>query len=247
MVMRKEIHIALLLLASLCISGCETPSTESNAFNSDFDDFFADEPKDSLDEFNRAMMELNLFLDAYILEPAAIAYKALTPQIIQTGVGNFTRNIKTPFYLLNDLFQWRLDCFGHNLWVFTINTVGGFGGVMNTAGYMDVYAKTNDFGITLHRWGLGAGASITLPILGPTCMRDVVGSAAGLFLDPVGAAAWYYDYRWTNYTVISVGFVHERSLFLGQLDSLLKETYDPYITLKSIAEQKREAEIKEHE
>ena len=44
----------------------------------------------------------------------------------------------------------------------TINTFAGFG-LLDGAGYFDVYAKPNDFGITLHTWGAGSGFDITIP------------------------------------------------------------------------------------
>lgn len=210
------------------------------------DDFGNDEPDDPLDGFSRAMMELNFFLDDYILQPAATVYKALTPEFVQTGVGNVTEYAKIPFYMVNDILQWKLDHFAQNFWVFTVNTFSGFG-VINTAGYMDVYAKPNDFGITLHHWGGGPGFDVTLPGLGPTCFRDVVGSVVGVFLNPISIFADYHSYQGTYYTVTGLGLVHNRSKYLGQLESLRKESYDPYVTIKSIVEQKRAAELKENE
>jgi phospholipid-binding lipoprotein MlaA len=243
----KSIKWGCATVLLLGLVACDAPEVlEETPLQAERDDFGADVPDDPLDGFSRAMMELNFFLDDYILQPAATVYKALTPEFVQTGVGNFTEYAKVPFYMVNDLLQWKLDRFAQNFWVFTINTFSGFG-VINTAGYMDVYAKPNDFGITLHNWGGGAGFDVTLPGLGPTCFRDVVGSVVGVFINPVGIISDYYDYRGAYYSVTGLGLVHTRSNYLGQLESLRKESYDPYVTIKSIVEQKREAELKENE
>lgn len=226
---------------ALLLSGCgDLPESEEGAATDEFDFF---EPQDPLDGFSRAMMELNFFLDDYILQPAAIAYKALTPEIVRDGVGNVTNHLKLPLYLANDILQWRWDQFAQNFWVMTVNTAGL--GVFNVAAKFDVYAKPNDFGITLHRWGAGPGFDVTLPVLGPTNLRDAVGSFVGLVADPVSISAAYADYRWENYAVSGVGVIHSRANYLGAMESLRKESYDPYATIKSIVQQKRQAELED--
>lgn len=242
----KKKYIYACFSLSLVLGGCSSSAVSDEPPLDEFDDFAPVEESDPLDGFSRAMMELNFFLDDYLLQPAAITYKALTPEFVQIGVGNLTNHLKIPFYLVNDIFQWKWDKFAQNFWVMTVNTFAGLGFV-NTAGYFDVYAKPNDFGITLYRWGAGSGFDVTLPVLGPTCLRDAVGSVVGFFGDPVSIFANYHEYRWTNYSASGLGYVHTRSLYLGQLESLRKESYDPYITLKSIAEQKRESELKGNE
>ncbi|MDP3935900.1 MAG: VacJ family lipoprotein [Alphaproteobacteria bacterium] len=244
MIENKRIKNWLCCFLLIGLTACESPIISKEATPSD--DFGSEELADPLDGFSRAMMELNFFLDDYLLQPAATAYKALTPEFVQTGVGNFTQYVKLPFYMLNDILQWKIDHFAQNFWVMTINTFSGVG-LINGSGYFEVYAKPNDFGITLHKWGAGPGVEITLPFWGPTCFRDVVGSIVGLVTDPVSIVARYYDYGWANYSVTGLGYVHSRSSYLGQLESLRKESYDPYITIKSIVDQKRASELKENE
>ncbi len=230
-----------IFLIALLISGCGEDFSGSKEAKIDEFDFF--EPSDPLDEFSRAMMELNFFLDDYILLPAATAYKALTPEIVQLGVGNFTNHLKVPFYLLNDVFQWRWDRFAQNFWIFTVNTAGL--GVVNVAAQFDVYVQPNDFGITLHQWGAGPGFDVTLPILGPTNFRDAVGGLVKLVGDPVSVLAVQANYCWESYAVAGVEIVHSRSGYLGMMEGLRKESYDPYVTIKSILQQKRQAELEE--
>lgn len=246
MIENKRIKNWVCCLIVLGLTACESPISSEEPLSNPSDDFGTEEPADPLDGFNRAMMELNFFLDDYLLQPSATAYKALTPEFVQTGVGNFTQYVKLPFYLVNDILQWKIDHFAQNFWIMTVNTFTGVG-FINGAGYFDVYAKSNDFGITLHKWGAGSGFEVTLPFLGPTCFRDAVGSIVGLLIDPVSIVANYHDYRWANYSITGLGYVHSRSGYLGQLESLRKESYDPYITIKSIVDQKRASELKENE
>lgn len=236
--MKFKTGVCLALLLSSC--GDNLPQPEGGATADEFDFF---EPEDPLDGFSRAMMELNFFLDDYILQPAATAYKALTPEVVRDGVGNATNYLKIPLYLVNDLLQWRWDQFAQNFWVMTVNTAGL--GVFNVAAKFDVYAKPNDFGMTLHRWGSGPGFDITLPVLGPTNFRDAVGSIVGFATNPVSISAAYADYQWESYAVSGVSVIHDRSNYLGMMESLRKESYDPYVTIKSILQQKRQAELED--
>lgn len=247
MINHKSIKTSLFFVLMLVLTSCDSPEFEEAAASEvTVDDFGSEEHKDPLDDFSRAMMELNFFLDDYLLQPAATVYKALIPEFVQTGLGNFMQYAKAPLYMVNDLLQWKLDHFAQNFWIFTVNTFSGVG-IINMAGYMEVYAKPNDFGITLHQWGGGSGFDITLPVLGATCFRDVVGSVVGIFLDPVSILANYNDYLLSHYSLTGLGYIHTRSQYLGQLESLRKESYDPYVTIKSIMEQKRAAELKENE
>lgn len=246
MIENRHIKSWVFGLLMLVIAACESPIISEEAISIPIDDFGTEEQVDPLDGFSRAMMELNFFLDDYLLQPAATAYKALTPDFVQTGVGNFTQYVKLPFYMANDILQWKIDHFAQNFWVMTVNTFTGVG-LINGAGYFEVYAKPNDFGITLHTWGTGPGFEVTLPFLGPTCFRDAVGSIVGLVIDPVSIVANYNDYRWANYSITGLGYIHGRSGYLGQLESLRKESYDPYVTIKSIVDQKRVSELKENE
>lgn len=246
MIKDKNIKKWLYWASVFLITACEPAEIQQESPTDAFDEFGTGESEDPLDSFNRAVMELNFFLDDYLLQPAATVYEALIPEFVQTGVGNFTQYIKIPFYMVNDILQWKWDHFAQNFWVMTVNTFSGVG-LINGAGYFEVYAKPNDFGITLHQWGAQPGCMITLPVLGPTYIRDLIGSVVGFVADPVSIVANYNDYRWANYSITALGYVHTRSLYLGQLESLRKESYDPYITIISIVEQKRAAELKEHQ
>src|SRR2546430_1515224 len=68
---------------------------------------------------------------------------------------------------------------------FGINTTAGYAGVVDRAGQWNVPAHSADFGQTLAVWGVPEGPFVELPALGPSNLRDAVGSAVGIALDPL--------------------------------------------------------------
>src|SRR5271165_5415768 len=65
-------------------------------------------PQDPLEGYNRAMLGFNDKVDQIVLKPTAKAYKAVTPSIIRTGIGNFFANIHDIPTALNNVLQARI-------------------------------------------------------------------------------------------------------------------------------------------
>jgi phospholipid-binding lipoprotein MlaA len=68
------------------------------------------------------------------------------------------------------------------------NTFFGLGGVLDPATELKLPRQPEDFGQTLGRWGMGPGAFLVLPLLGPSTVRD----GLGLPLDMYASAATHY-------------------------------------------------------
>ena len=68
---------------------------------------------------------------------------------------------------------------------FGVNTVFGMGGVLDVASEMQLERHSQDFGQTLGRWGVGAGPYLVLPVLGPSSVRDAVGTVVQSSTDVV--------------------------------------------------------------
>ena len=107
-----------------------------------------------------------------------------------------------------------------------MNTTIGIFGIFDVAEKMGFseYEK-EDYGQTLGVWGVGAGCYVVLPILGPSTLRDTVGS----FINVMGGDPYYnmsthgnneyldrYDYMLTK-TLTAVDF---RSKTLESFDNL---------------------------
>jgi len=156
--MAKRLCAELLLAATL--AGCAT--TGGN-------------PADPLEPFNRAMFGFNDAIDGAVIKPVAKGYRAVVPGIIRTGVSNFFSNLEDVWISVNNVlqgkFQEGLEDFGR----FFINSTLGVAGIFDFASDMGIQKHNEDFGQTLGRWGVGSGAYLVLPILGPSTVRDGFG------------------------------------------------------------------------
>jgi phospholipid-binding lipoprotein MlaA len=129
-------------------------------------------PADPLEPFNRAMFGFNENVDKAVLKPVARGYRALTPPLVRTGVTNFFSNLEDLWISANNLMQGKVEWALGDLLRFTFNSSFGLLGVIDIASEMGLEKHNEDFGQTLGRWGVGSGAYLVLPLLGPSTARD---------------------------------------------------------------------------
>ena len=138
--------------------------------------------KDCFEPLNRATFALNMGIDKVIFKPVAKAYRVL-PSPIRTGTSNALDNISNLITIPNNILQAEFKMAGVNTGRFAINTTVGILGIFDVAekiGFPE-YEK-EDYGQTLGVMGVGAGCYLVLPVLGPSTVRDTVGS----FLNVIG-------------------------------------------------------------
>lgn len=134
---------------------------------------------DPWESFNRKVYAFNDAIDEAVLKPVATAYRDVVPQIVRTGVSNVLGNIGDIWSAANHLLQGKLqDGLEMGMRVAT-NTFFGLGGLLDPATEMGLTRRSEDFGQTLGRWGVGTGPYLVLPFLGPSTVRD----SAGLVVD----------------------------------------------------------------
>ncbi|MBD3892411.1 VacJ family lipoprotein [Hydrogenophaga sp.] len=129
-------------------------------------------PRDPLEPLNRSVSAFNDRVDAALLKPVAIAYRDHTPDVLRTGVSNFFSNLSDFWSFINAALQLRPQEAAENFMRFNVNTVLGFGGVLDIASEMKIERTRLDFGQTLGRWGVPSGPYLVLPLLGPSTLRD---------------------------------------------------------------------------
>lgn len=134
---------------------------------------------DPLEGFNRGVFAFNEALDTALLKPLATGYQALLPEIVRTGVDNFFDNLVDAWSAVNHLLQGKPVEATEMGVRFGMNTFIGLGGLLDVASDAGLERRSEDFGQTLGRWGLGPGPYIMLPLLGPSTVRDT----AALVLD----------------------------------------------------------------
>lgn len=145
----------------------------------------AHNPEDPLEPLNRGVYRFNDALDRAVLKPAAKGYVAVMPTTGRIMVSNFFSNLDDIMVTANDLLQFKLAQGVSDGMRFVVNSTIGVFGLIDVASAGGLKKHDEDFGQTLGKWGVGNGAYLVLPIIGPSTVRDGVGFYADLFLDPM--------------------------------------------------------------
>lgn len=173
--------LAAALAVQLLLAGCAStagPGTRTAAAG-------ARAASDPLEPFNRAVFGFNEALDDILLEPAARVYANVVPELFRVSIGNVYSNVGDLWTAANQLLQGKPRLAASDLARFTFNSTLGFAGVADIATEMGFEKHREDFGQTLGSWGVGAGAYLVLPILGPSSLRDGLGLQLDIATDPV--------------------------------------------------------------
>ena len=205
---------------------------------------------DPLEGFNRGIFWFNDKFDAYVLEPVARGYDYITPRPVQTGIGNFFSNLKSPASMVADLVQFKFEDFGTHTARFLINSTIGIAGLLDVAKEFKLQAPEKDFGLALGYHGVPSGPYLVLPFLGPSNLRDTVGWGVDLVLDPtfyIGAVTGVDTT--TEYLIDggmkSVEYTDKRARLLKAVEEAKKMSFDYYLFVQSAYNQRREKRINE--
>jgi phospholipid-binding lipoprotein MlaA len=192
---------------------------------------------DPLESINRAIFRFNDVLDVYLLEPIATGYDFVVPDPAQRSVDRFFTNLRFPIVFVNSLLQGKPVGASNAFGRFTINTLLGAGGLLDPATSVGIPAEEEDFGQTLGRWGLGPGAYLVLPLLGPSSIRDGVGLAVDA---PLRVWPYFLDAEivWSAYALQAV---NTRSLFLDEVEMAKRDSLDYYAAIRDAYLQHRAA------
>lgn len=185
------------------------------------------DPHDPLEELNRDFYAFNMTLDRYILRPTARGYVRYTPQLVRKGVDNFLTNLFYPRTVVNSFLQGKVVAGSQDFARFVVNTTVGLLGVFDVATPMGIPEHNEDFGQTLGYWGLGSGAYLMLPLLGPSTTRDFSGRVVDLAFMPTT----YMD-TGPAFVITAVDIINLRAKLL-KLDRTLEESFDPYAFVRS--------------
>jgi phospholipid-binding lipoprotein MlaA len=228
---------ACLLLAGL-LAACATPPAdpvERVAF---------EQTNDPLEPLNRNTLDFNLFLDRILLKPVTKVYIAIVPEEGRDAVRRALRNMKEPVVVINNVLQGELERAGIAAGRFVVNSTIGIGGLMEIAEKVGLPKETGDFGQTLFVWGLPEGPYLVLPLLGPSNPRDAFGMGADAYIDPFSYLASAKGLDEIQITRFVVDGIDQRAQAMDILDDLQKNSLDFYAQLRSLAQQRRAAELR---
>jgi len=204
--------------------------------------------RDCFESLNRATFSLNQGLDKVIFKPVAKSYRSL-PSSVRTGTSNALNNVSSLITIPNNILQGEFKTAGINTGRFVVNTTIGIIGIFDVAEKMGFseYEK-EDYGQTLGKWGVGAGCYVVLPVLGPSTVRDTVGS----FINVLGGDPYYNASTHGNNEYLSdsiymttkvLSGVDFRAKNLESIDNLEKNSLDFYASVRSLYLQDRQQKI----
>lgn len=133
---------------------------------------------DPLESWNRRVYHFNYRFDEWVFLPVVEGYRYITPDLLETGVSNFFRNLGEVPTLVNSVLQLKPQRSMETTARLMINTLLGIGGIWDPATKMGLHRNAEDFGQTLGYYGVPAGPYLILPLLGPSSVRDAAGLAA---------------------------------------------------------------------
>ena len=205
--------------------------------------------KDCFEKINRATFAFNMALDKVLFRPVATGYRKL-PSPIRTGTSNALNNLSNLVTIPNNILQGDLIAAGNNSIRFIINTTIGIVGIFDPANALGFEKlEKEDFGQTFGTMGIGEGCYLVLPVIGPSTVRDAVGSLVSM----TGGDAWfnitvkndtqYFKESDYYFSKLSEG-VDFRAKNLESFDSLEKTSVDFYATVRSLYLQDRAKKIK---
>lgn len=204
-------------------------------------------PDDPFEANNRQVLEFNEGVDRNVIRPVAEAYRDAVPAPVRTGVRNFVTNLNEPVILANNLLQLRFLDAGHTLMRFYLNSTAGVLGLVDIATPAGIERRTGDFGQTLAAYGVPDGPFIVLPLFGPTNVRDAIGDGVDSLGNPVGLVTGYAITPLASQLIGAgrgaLGGLTLRADNIETLDALRSESLDYYARLRSVVQQRRDAQL----
>jgi phospholipid-binding lipoprotein MlaA len=217
-------RISALLMSALLLASCGAPSGP-DAINDPF------EPA------NRKVHGFNKGVDRALVGPASKGV-GIVPEPVRQGIDNLADTLSLPGDIANNLLQFRLVDAGQNTLRLGVNLTFGLAGLLDVSSELGLEGQPTDFGETLHVWGVGEGPYLELPLAGPSTLRDTVGMAVDIALDPVGRALPVREGNAA--TAIRIfSRLGDRARFSDTVDSLLYESADSYAQARLLYLQNR--------
>lgn len=242
--------------ASATVEVQELDSTEEADEFDEFDDEFAqsdaaqEEIFDPLSGYNSWMTGVNDVLMINVLEPTADGYRYVVPEAGRESINKAFKNLYYPVSLVNNLLQLKLVHSGNETLRFVINSTIGLLGFFDPAeSFFGIKPHVEDFGQTLGHYGVGSGFPVVLPLFGQRNLRDLVGTFADAYVDPL----YYEEERFYNtvepqwQSILLKGYedFNEFSLTPGAYEKAKEDAIDLYPFIRNAYEQHRNDLIEE--
>ncbi|CUW39134.1 Surface lipoprotein [Magnetospirillum sp. XM-1] len=236
--MRRRLLSVAAAMAVSMVSACATLPEDPE------DRAEAEAVNDPLEPTNRAIYDVNMFLDSNIAEPVAEAYRDALPAWFRQAVHNLLANLQEPYTAGHDLLQGNPAAAADALGRFMINSTFGM------LGTQDVVAESGgakrhktDMGVTFAVWGMDEGPYLMLPFFGPSSLRDGTARVADYFAEPTGAVFASQGLGVVNNVTMGADIVDTRTEHLDAMKEIRRTSIDEYAAIRSLYRQFRNASI----
>lgn len=190
---------------------------------------------DPWENWNRKVFNFNEDLDRAVLKPVATAYTDVVPQLVRRSVGNFYNNFADAWSAINNLAQGKFSAGFDDVTRVSTNTLFGLFGLLDVASELGLDHHYEDFGQTLGRYGVGAGAYIVLPLFGPSTVRD----AAAIPVDRLASPPAFFNGTGTQVSLTALQIVNTRASLLGATRVIDDIALDKYTFIRDAYLQRR--------
>lgn len=218
-------------------------------FDDIFDEEFDNEPHgypDPLERTNRGVFAFNRQVDKWILDPVTRAYRWAVPKPARNAISRFFANLGSTKTLVNDFLQLEWKDASVTTGRLVINTTVGIVGLFDVASKIGLDGHESDFGQTLALAGTPSGPYIVLPVLGPSNVRDGIGTGIDGFFQPTYYILGPADLLIGPTEIIIFGSssgISTRDRHYLELKALEDSSVDFYAALRSGFYQDRRVEI----
>ncbi len=248
--MKKSYWIVIITL--MLLGGCASnnhveeqvsnQSDNADSYSEQKDDSEYADTRDPIEGFNRVMWDFNYdILDEYLLRPATVAYVDYMPMPARKGLHNAALNLEEPSNTVNNLLQGKVGGSLASLGRFVLNSTVGILGIFDVATEIGLDRQEEEFGEVLGVYGVGTGAYLMLPALGPSDIRSTVGDIVDTSYFPLQDLNVYV-------TVLRAGVkaLESRAQLIEQ-EANLNQSLDPYAFVKNAYFQNLEFKVNDGE
>jgi len=219
-------RVAMLAVALAALAGCATIREGRGGPGQRLDPW---------ENWNRKVFNFNEGVDNAVLKPVATAYSDVVPEPVRRSVTNFFNNFSDAWSAINNMLQGKFALGFEDATRVGANTLFGLGGILDVASEMGLEHHYEDFGQTLGRYGVGAGAYVVLPILGPSTVRDT----AALPLDRLATPPALFDGTGTQVSLTLLQIINTRASLLGATRVIDDISLDKYTFIRDAYLQRR--------
>lgn len=190
-----------------------------------------EDPRDPYESLNRSFFEFNKELDENLLQPAARGYRFVVAEPLRNAIGNFFSNLGEPVRAVLHLIQGEVSSAANAVGRFAINTTIGVLGLADPASEAGLARTSEDLGLALGHYGVGAGPYFMLPFLGPTTLRDSSGRVLDFSFNPLEIPLELSTAE--GYAVRGVQLLNGRAESLDVTDRFMDLPLDPYVAVRN--------------